>query len=80
MHVSDGGGTYTSHGPAIKWQTSRIKGLKYIRDYVQRKIYMDAKNEVDIKDGTVNVDLPNPYDMKGNQYPVRLLRCRCRRF
>ena len=38
--------------------TSRIKGPKFIYDYNLNKIYMDAKNEVDIKDGTVNVDLP----------------------
>ena len=37
---------------------------------MQRKIYMDAKNEVDIKDGTVNADLPVPYDMKGNPTSV----------
>ena len=70
MHVSDGGGTYTFDGSRmIKWQTPRIKGLKYIYDYVQRKIYMDAKNEVDIKDGTVNVDQLAAYDMKGNLIP-----------
>ena len=81
MHVSDGGGTYTFDGPCmIKWQTPRIKGLKFIHDYVQRKIYMDAKNEVNIKDGTVNVDPPVPYDMKGNPTSGSVLRCRCRRF
>jgi len=70
MHVSDGGGTYTFDGSRmIKWQTPRIKGLKFIYDYVQNKIYMDAKNEVDIKDGTVNVDQLAAYDMKGNLIP-----------
>ena len=70
MHVSDGGGTYTFDGSRmIKWQTPRIKGLKYIYDYVQRKIYMDAKNEVNIKDGSVNVDQLAAYDMKGNLIP-----------
>ena len=67
IHVSDGGGTYTFDGSRmIKWQTPRIKGLKFIYDYVQNKIYMDAKNEVDIKDGPVNVDQLAAYDMKGN--------------
>ena len=70
IHVSDGGGTYTFDGSRmIKWQTPRIKGLKFIYDYVQNKIYMDAKNEVDIKDGTVNVDQLAAYDMKGNLIP-----------
>ena len=67
MHVRDGGGTYTfDDSRMIKWQTPRIKGLKFIYDYVQRKIYLDAKNEVDIKDGPVNVDQLAAYDMKGN--------------
>jgi len=70
MHVSDGGGTYTFDGSRmIKWQTPRIKGLKFIYDYVQNKIYMDSKNEVDIKDGTVNIDQLASYDMKGNLIP-----------
>lgn len=70
MHVSDGGGTYTFDGARmIKWQTPRIKGLKFIYDYVQRKIYMDAQNTVDIKDGSVNIDQLATYDMKGNLIP-----------
>ena len=70
MHVSDGGGTYTFDGSRmIKWQTPRIKGLKFIYDYIQNKIYMDAKNEVDVKDGTVNIDQLAAYDMKGNLIP-----------
>ena len=70
MHVSDGGGDYTFDGTRmIKWQTPRIKGLKFIYDYVQRKIYMDSQNTVDIKDGAVNVDQLATYDMKGNLIP-----------
>ena len=70
MHVSDGGGTYTfDDSRMVKWQTPRIKGLKYIYDYVQNKIYLDSKNEVNIKDGSVNVDQLAAYDMKGNLIP-----------
>ena len=70
MHVSDGGGTYTFDGSRmVKWQTPRIKGLKFIYDYVQNKIYLDSKNEVNIKDGAVNVDQLAAYDMKGNLIP-----------
>ena len=70
MHVSDGGGTYTFNGARmIKWQTPRFKGLQFIYDYVQRKIYMDAQNTVDIKDGTANIDQLAAYDMKGNLIP-----------
>ena len=67
MHVTNGGGTYTFDGSRmIKWQTPRIQGLKFIYDYVQNKIYLDSKNEVDIDDGSVNIDQLAAYDMKGN--------------
>jgi len=70
MHVSDGGGTYTFNGSRmIKWQTPRIKGLKFIYDYVKNKIYLDAHNTVDLKDGNVGLDQLAAYDMKGNLIP-----------
>tara|TARA_B100000965_G_scaffold402594_1_gene428882 strand:- start:107 stop:1492 length:1386 start_codon:yes stop_codon:yes gene_type:complete len=70
IHVSNGGGTYTFDGSRmIKWQTPRIQGLKFIYDYVQNKIYLDSKNEVNIDDGTANIDQLAAYDMKGNLIP-----------
>ena len=70
IHVTNGGGTYTFDGSRmIKWQTPRIKGLKFIYDYVQNKIYLDSKNEVNIDDGTANIDQLAAYDMKGNLIP-----------
>ena len=70
IHVTNGGGTYTFDGSRmIKWQTPRIQGLKFIYDYVQNKIYLDSKNEVNIDDGTANIDQLAAYDMKGNLIP-----------
>ena len=48
MHVSDGGGTYTFHGPCmIKWKTPMIGGLQYTYDYVPRNIKTNFKTDVD---------------------------------
>jgi len=66
MHVSNGGGTYTFDGARmVKWQTPKIGGLRYIYDYVQRKIYLDYNGAVDIGDGDVNFGQLAAYDMEG---------------
>ena len=46
MHVSDGGGKYTFDGSHDKMADSKIKGLQYNYDYVQRKITVNFDTDV----------------------------------